>query len=77
MQAKDAKLDEMALVNLLRQRDETAFAQLIEEYYAFAALLRAGLGRRVAENMTWFTVSSVRTTPSQEAYAQVLCKHVI
>ncbi len=61
MQAKDAKFDEMALVNLLRQRDETAFAQLIEEYYASAALLRAGLGRRVAENMTCFTVSSVRT----------------
>ena len=34
MQAKDAKLDEMALVNLLRQRDEMAFAQLIEQYHA-------------------------------------------
>jgi len=34
MQAKDAKLDEIALVNLLRQRDEMAFAQLIEQYHA-------------------------------------------
>lgn len=38
MQAKETKLDEMALVNLLRQWDETAFAQLIEQYHA--ALVR-------------------------------------
>src|SRR5690242_13635746 len=30
----DAKLDEMALSNLLRQRDETAFTQLVEQYHA-------------------------------------------
>lgn len=34
MQTKDAKLDEMAFVNLLRQRDEMAFTQLIEQYHA-------------------------------------------
>ena len=34
MQAKNAKLAEMAVVNLLRQRDEMAFAQLIEQYHA-------------------------------------------
>lgn len=34
MQAKDAKSDEMLLLNLLRQRDETAFAQLIEQYHS-------------------------------------------
>src|SRR5690242_9936934 len=30
----DAKLDEMALSNLLRQRDEIAFTQLVEQYHA-------------------------------------------
>ena len=30
----DAKLDEMALSNLLRQRDEMAFTQLVEQYHA-------------------------------------------
>lgn len=34
MQAKDAKLDEMVLLNLLRQPDEMAFAQLIEQYHS-------------------------------------------
>jgi RNA polymerase sigma-70 factor (ECF subfamily) len=34
MQTRDAKLDEMALLNLLRQRDEMAFAQLIEHYHS-------------------------------------------
>jgi RNA polymerase sigma-70 factor, ECF subfamily len=34
MQAKDAKLDETVLLNLLRQRDEMAFAQLIEQYHS-------------------------------------------
>jgi RNA polymerase sigma-70 factor, ECF subfamily len=34
MQAKGTKLDEMVLLNLLRKRDETAFAQLIEQYHA-------------------------------------------
>jgi RNA polymerase sigma-70 factor (ECF subfamily) len=34
MQAKDAKLDEMVLLSVLRQRDEMAFAQIIEQYHA-------------------------------------------
>jgi RNA polymerase sigma-70 factor (ECF subfamily) len=29
----DAKLDEMTLLNLLRQRDEMAFTQLVEQYH--------------------------------------------
>ncbi|HLO33725.1 MAG TPA: RNA polymerase sigma factor [Anaerolineales bacterium] len=29
----DAKLDELALLNLLRQRDEMAFTQLVEQYH--------------------------------------------
>ena len=29
----DAKLDETAILNLLRQRDETAFTQLVEQYH--------------------------------------------
>jgi RNA polymerase sigma-70 factor (ECF subfamily) len=33
MEAMDAKLDEMALLNLLRQRDEPAFTQLVEQYH--------------------------------------------
>jgi RNA polymerase sigma-70 factor (ECF subfamily) len=33
MQAMDARLDEKALLNLLRQRNEMAFAQLIEQYH--------------------------------------------
>jgi len=33
MEAMDAKLDEMAILNLLRQRDETAFTQLVEQYH--------------------------------------------
>jgi RNA polymerase sigma-70 factor (ECF subfamily) len=34
MKAMDAKLDEVELVNLLRQRDETSFAQLIEQHHS-------------------------------------------
>lgn len=34
MQAKDTKLDETALLKLLRQRDEMAFAELIEHYHS-------------------------------------------
>jgi hypothetical protein len=71
MQAKDAKLDEIALVNLLSQRDETASAQLIEEHHASAALLCGGIGRQVAENMTWFTVSSLRTRRMHRLYANM------
>jgi RNA polymerase sigma-70 factor (ECF subfamily) len=33
MEAMDAKLDEIALLNLLRQRDETAFTQLVDQYH--------------------------------------------
>lgn len=31
----DARLDETTLLNLLRQRDETAFTQLVEKYHSF------------------------------------------
>jgi RNA polymerase sigma-70 factor, ECF subfamily len=34
MEAMDAKLDERALLHLLRQRDEAAFTQLVEQYHA-------------------------------------------
>ena len=33
MKAMDAKLDEAALLTLLRQRDEMAFTQLVEQYH--------------------------------------------
>jgi RNA polymerase sigma-70 factor, ECF subfamily len=48
MQAMDAKLDEMALVNLLRQRDETAFAQLIDQYHASLVRLASIYVRDIA-----------------------------
>jgi RNA polymerase sigma-70 factor (ECF subfamily) len=34
MKAMDAKLDEVELVNLLRQRDDMAFTQLVEQYHS-------------------------------------------
>ena len=34
MEARAAQLDELELLHLLRQRDEKAFAQLIEQYHA-------------------------------------------
>ncbi len=44
----DAKLDEMALLNLLRQRDEMAFTQLVEQYHT--SLVR--LARMYVQDMT-------------------------
>jgi RNA polymerase sigma-70 factor, ECF subfamily len=34
MRARDAKLDEPALLGLLRERDEMAFTQLVEQYHS-------------------------------------------
>lgn len=34
MKAMDAKLDEITLLHLLRQRDEMAFTQLVDQYHA-------------------------------------------
>ena len=57
----DAKLDEIALLNLLRQRDEMAFTQLVEQYHpALVRLARMYLqDTTVAEEVaqeTWLAV---------------------
>ena len=57
----EAKLDEKAFVDLLRQRDETAFAQLIEQYHASLVRLASiylrdtTTAEEVAQE-TWLTV---------------------
>ena len=57
----DAKLDEMILLDLLRQRDEMAFTQLVEQYHAsLVRLARLFVhDERVAEELsqeTWIAV---------------------
>lgn len=57
----DTKLDEAALLTLLRQRDETAFTQLVEQYHtSLVRLARLFVqDERVAEELsqeTWLAV---------------------
>jgi len=61
MKAMDAKLDEMALLDLLRQRDEMAFTRLVEQYHT--SLIRLARlfvhDERLAEELsqeTWIAV---------------------
>ena len=61
MKAMDAKLDEMAWLDLLRQRDEMAFTRLVEQYHT--SLIRLARlfvhDERLAEELsqeTWIAV---------------------
>ena len=58
----DAIQDELALVNLLRQRDESAFTQLVEKYHA--SLVR--LARMFVQN------DDIAEEISQETWLAVL-----
>lgn len=61
MKAMDAKLDEIALLTLLRQRDEKAFTQLVEQYHASLVRLAHlfvqdnGVAEELAQE-TWLAV---------------------
>ncbi len=61
MKAMDAKLDETSLLSLLRQRDEIAFTQLVEQYHASLVRLAniyvrdTALAEEVAQE-TWLAV---------------------
>jgi RNA polymerase sigma-70 factor (ECF subfamily) len=62
MEAMDAKQEELALLDLLRQRDETAFTQLVEKYHT--SLVR--LARLLVQN------EAVAEEISQETWLAVL-----
>ena len=61
MKTMDAKLDEISLLNLLRQRDEMAFTQLVEQYHASLVRLarlfiRDELAAEELAQETWLAV---------------------
>jgi hypothetical protein len=53
MEAMDAKLDEIALLNLLRRRDEIDFNQFVEQYFMLFVRLIFFIREQAVAKLGW------------------------